>query len=115
MSTLSPSSPTRVYIAGPYSRPDPVYNTHMAIQAADELAMNAIVPYIPHLTLFWHYHSPKPYIWWLDYDMNWVDVCDAVLRLPGESEGADKEVEYARWVGKPVFNSVEEVVKWAMS
>lgn len=35
--------------------------------------------------------------------------CDAVLRLPGESSGADKDVEIAHELGLPVFRSLDEV------
>lgn len=35
--------------------------------------------------------------------------CDAVLRLPGESSGADKDVEIALERGLPVYRSLDEV------
>ena len=35
--------------------------------------------------------------------------CDAVLRLPGESAGADKDVEIARERGLPVYRSLDEI------
>jgi hypothetical protein len=35
--------------------------------------------------------------------------CDAVLRLPGESTGADKDVEIAEQLGLPVYRTLEEV------
>ena len=35
--------------------------------------------------------------------------CDAVLRIPGESRGADLECDLARRMGKPVYFSVEEL------
>nr|WP_314844600.1 DUF4406 domain-containing protein [uncultured Microbacterium sp.] len=35
--------------------------------------------------------------------------CDAVLRLAGESAGADKDVEIALERGLPVYRSVEEI------
>jgi hypothetical protein len=35
--------------------------------------------------------------------------CDAVLRLPGASAGADKDVEIARERGLPVYFSIDEV------
>jgi hypothetical protein len=36
--------------------------------------------------------------------------CDAVLRLPGESKGADQDVAIARERGLPVYHSIEELV-----
>lgn len=38
-----------------------------------------------------------------------LQYCDAVLRLPGESRGADQDVEIARGSGSPVFTSREEI------
>lgn len=35
--------------------------------------------------------------------------CDAVLRLPGQSRGADQDVEIARGRGIPVYHSLDEV------
>jgi len=35
--------------------------------------------------------------------------CDAVLRLPGESTGADNDVRIANARGIPVYHSIEEV------
>ena len=39
--------------------------------------------------------------------------CDAVLRLPGESRGADQDVAIARERGIPVYTSVEQVPGYA--
>lgn len=33
------------------------------------------------------------------------------LRLPGESSGADREEEFARKLGIPVFYSISELIK----
>lgn len=35
--------------------------------------------------------------------------CDAVLRLPGESKGADQDVRVARERGLPVYHRLEDV------
>lgn len=35
--------------------------------------------------------------------------CDAVLRLPGESRGADQDVAIAEGRGIPVFHAIEEI------
>ena len=36
-------------------------------------------------------------------------VCDAVLRLPGDSKGADQDVAIAQKRGIPVFHSLTEI------
>jgi hypothetical protein len=35
--------------------------------------------------------------------------CDAVLRLPGDSTGADQDVAIARERGLPVYSDVSEI------
>lgn len=103
----------RVYIAGPMSGSGAIAsNVRIAIQAADELMQAGFFPFVPHLTHFWHMISPKEYEEWLELDFGWLAVCNAVLRLPGESPGADREVDRATDLGIPVFYSVAEVVGW---
>lgn len=50
---------------------------------------------------------------WLTVDFEFIRRCDAVLRLPGESVGADAETAHASELGIPVFHSVGEVIAWA--
>jgi ABC-type sugar transport system substrate-binding protein len=38
-----------------------------------------------------------------------ADRCDAILRLPGDSAGADEELARFEAAGKPVFRSLAEV------
>lgn len=38
-----------------------------------------------------------------------LEICDAVLRISGESKGADLEVEKARQMGKNIYMSIDEV------
>ena len=38
-----------------------------------------------------------------------LEHCDAVLRLPGDSTGADQDVAIARRRGLPVYHRVEEI------
>lgn len=92
----------RVYIAGPDSQGDVALNVRAAIEAADAVAARHHCPYVPHLTHLWHLISPKPYEWWLEYDTLWLLQCDALFRLPGDSNGADQEVKLAELAGIPV-------------
>jgi nucleoside 2-deoxyribosyltransferase len=99
----------KVYVAGPYSKSDQVANVRAAIEAADRLADAGHSPYVPHLTMLWHLVSPKPYDAWIAHDLEWLATCDAVVRIPGDSPGADGEVAEAGRLGIPVFYSVEDV------
>jgi hypothetical protein len=99
-----------IYIAGPYSKGDPVINTGEAIKAGNLLAGIGYIPFIPHLTLFWHLIYPQEIEFWYEYDMAWLKKCDGLLRLPGESQGADREVATARIFGMPIYYSIQEVI-----
>lgn len=102
----------RVYVAGPYSVPDKVANTRVAIIAGNTLLDMGFVPFIPHLSHFWDFLCPQKYSVWLEYDLHWLRQCDAVLRLPGESKGADAEVAEAVRLNIPVFESISDLVAW---
>ena len=99
-----------VYIAAPYTLGDVAVNVRRAIQAADELVEAGFIPYVPHLTHFWHIFSPKPWNFWLELDLQFMLKCDCVLRLNGESKGADKEMEIAKKALIPVYYSIREIV-----
>ena len=104
-----------VYIAGPYTRGDPVTNTGDAIRMADILVSVGYIPFIPHLSLLWHLLRPHALDFWYEYDLAWLDKCDCLLRLSGESPGADKEVEYAITKQIPVYYSVDELIEGELS
>lgn len=67
--------------------------------------------FIPHLTHFWHKQIPHEYEFWMRQDFEWLKCCDAVLRLPGESSGADREVALALELGIPVYYSIFDIPK----
>ena len=105
----------KVYVAGPYSKGDVAINIRNAILVTNNLLDKGYVPYTPHLTHFWHLVTPRPYEEWLEYDNHWVPVCDALLRISGDSLGADKEIELAKSHNIPVFYSEEELDNWRES
>ena len=98
-----------VYIAAPYSNGNPAQNVHNVLKIADALIERGHIPFIPHLSYYWHLVSPKPLSFWYDYDNVFLRMCDCVLRADGKSEGADKEVELARKLGIPVFYDVCDI------
>lgn len=93
-----------IYIAGPYTNPDPVENTHKAVRFANHLLSSGMAyPLVPHLSMLWHTICPRPYEDWLEIDLAHMARCDGVIRLPGQSTGADDEVRIARERGMPVL------------
>lgn len=97
----------KVYVAGPYTKGDVALNVRRAIEVGDELYNAGFAPFIPHLTHFWHMLFPRPYEQWLSLDNQWVPLCDILLRLKGESSGADKEADLAISNSVPVVYEVE--------
>jgi hypothetical protein len=99
----------RIYVAGPYTSGDVAINVRKAYEAANRLADLGFAPFVPHATHFWHMLFPRLYEFWLNLDNEFLPCCAAVLRLPGSSTGADKEVELAQRLGIPVFAEIEEL------
>jgi hypothetical protein len=107
-----------IYVAGPYTKGDVAVNVRRNIEVADALASAGFVPFVPLLTHFWHLVVPHPYEFWLEQDAAWVERCCALVRTPGESSGADKEVVLAESIKRPVYSyegafSIEDFKKWA--
>ncbi len=96
----------KVYVAGPYTHGDCAANVANAIAVGDWLARHGFVPFVPHLTHLWHLILPHPVEFWYDYDNEWLPDCNVLLRLDGESVGADAEVKLAQQLGKPVYFGV---------
>lgn len=101
----------KVFVSSPYTIGDTALNVKTQIDAGNELINLGFAPFLPLLSHFQHMAHPQPYEKWLQLDMQWLYVCDCVLRLPGESSGADKEVEMAELLDIPVYYSIEELVK----
>ena len=102
-----------VYIASPYSIGDKLTNVKKSLEIANILMDKGFIPYAPLLNHFQNEMFPRPEIDWLVFDINWISKCDALLRLPGRSSGADQEINVANMIRKPVFYSIEELVKWS--
>lgn len=86
----------RVYVAGPITKGDRKQNIHNAIDAADRLLVAGHIPFVPHLCHWWNKRHRHDYEYWLNWDFEWLRQCEALVRIPGESAGADREVEFAR-------------------
>ena len=97
-----------VYIAAPYTS-NPEQNVKRALEAADILVKLGYIAFVPHLFHQWHGLSPKPYDKWMEMGAAFLERCDSVLRLPGESPGADEEVRMAQDLDKPVYFGLDDV------
>jgi hypothetical protein len=105
-----------IYIAGPYTNGDTILNIRRAITVADRLVDMGHTPFIPHMTYAWHMVSPHTDInFWYEYDLKWLEKCDALFRIIGDSHGADQEVLKATLLGLPVFMNFNDIVRWEQS
>lgn len=102
-----------VYVAGPYTQGNIEDNVQKAIDAGEKIALLGAIPCIPHLDHWWHLRYQHDYEFWLRQGMYWLQMCDALFCLPGESEGAEGEVQYAvEYLEIPVFYNMEDLKQW---
>jgi hypothetical protein len=90
-----------VYVAGPISS-DVFEGVHRGFAAGKQMFEDGMAPFIPHADAFWFLGEGN---WnaYLEYDLEYVSVSDAVFRLAGASKGADLECDIAVSLGIPVF------------
>lgn len=103
-----------VYLAGPCTVLAIGSSSHLlnAVSVADKLLDCGFTPLVPNaLTHIWQMIAFRDRATWLAYAAQLMRRCDAVLRLEGESEGADREVELARELGIPVYDSVTQMAE----
>lgn len=102
----------KVYIASPYTLGDVGVNVRNSLETFNALMDLGFVPFSPLLSHFCHIYQPRHYDEWLTWCLEWVKVCDVLLRLPGESAGADREVELAEELEIPVCHNIEQLVAY---
>lgn len=99
----------RVYIASPYTLGDQQENVDRKINMTAYLIDNGFFPFAPLLCHYIDQKHPKAYETWINWCNVWLPQCNAVLKLPGASKGADLEVELAISKNIPVFYDVEDL------
>jgi len=102
----------KVYIASPYTKGDTAINVKRQLDCVDELMTLGYAPFAPLYSHFQHMAHPRPYTDWVEIDLIWVGACDVVLRLEGDSSGADGEVAFAKENGIHVVYSIEELEEY---
>lgn len=104
----------RVYIAAPYTKPDPAINTRNAIAAGERVLQETTdwLPFVPHLFHLWHLIHPHPYNFWMDMDHNWLKACHAIVMVGDMSEGVKEDLNKASDMALPVFLTLDEFIEW---
>jgi hypothetical protein len=94
----------RVYISGPITKGNRNEHFFRACELERALMLCGYAPLNPmrSIVLPFAWQDDMPHDLWLAVDLAWVDVCDAVVRLTGDSKGADEECTYAVERGIPV-------------
>jgi hypothetical protein len=110
---VSIARPT-LYISGPLTGPPtgPYATVHDACVFFKEAFAAGWLPFLPHINVLaemvvGELVAGKGQEGWMAYDLDWVTRCDALVRLPGVSPGADREVAQAQKYGIPVFTPMQ--------
>jgi hypothetical protein len=109
-----------IYIAAPYSNgtldsgltPEEIINQNVeeSMRIGDKLMDAGFSVFLGNLYHFWHKGSPRSYEAWFDIIVAHLPTSSAVLRIPGKSSGADREVAMANELGIPVFYDIESLM-----
>lgn len=98
-----------IYLACPMTIGGFDFNTRKCLEIADRLMVKGYCPIPPVLSFLWGVYSPKSHEDWLQHDFSLIRVSDGVLRIKGDSEGADREMDFAVRHDVPVFLSEYEL------
>ena len=101
----------RVFIASPYTGEHAEKYVDRSIAIGNELIDKGFNPFIPLLFHYLELKVPRSHEKWMEITTSWLAQCDALIRLSGESRGADLEVKLAEGMGIPWFHSVDELVE----
>lgn len=101
----------KVYIASPYTVGDQIINVRTQMLVFEALHSCGMMPFAPLWGAVQNLFFPLSWAEWLVWCTTWVKSCDCLLRLPGESKGADEECVVAEKAGIPVFYSLEDLKK----
>ena len=93
-----------VYLACPYSIGNKEENVRNSIYMAGQLTKLGFCVYNPLLN---HYAVQRTYEELLTDDMRFLANCQALYRMPGDSRGADREVDFAAKMDIPVFMDLD--------
>jgi len=109
------------YIAGPFTATDDT-KVELNIRAAEDAARRVISStelvacLVPHSIGRYFKQGPGSPDFWYRATMEMCERCDCILMVPGWEQSSGSVRERARMVelGRPVFTSVEDLVRWAV-
>lgn len=93
-----------IYLAGPMGAGPRLDSVRRGIEDAGRLRAAGFAVFAPHRSALDELVcGPSDYEAWMREDFEWIARCDVLVRMPGESPGADREVAHAQSLGLPVF------------
>jgi len=102
----------KVYVSGPYTNGDRAKNIERADAAGRAVLKMGAIPFVPHtMTKDWEKDPDFVYRDFLNFDLEWLRLCDAILMLEDweHSPGAKVEREEAGRLGLLIFHSLDEL------
>ncbi len=101
----------KVFIASPYRTGDMSSNIRLQSDIYSGLMDLGFAPYGSIVSsLSQHIAHPKPHEEWVKIENEFISVCNCVLRVGGESKGADECVNYAKSLKKEIFYSINDLI-----
>lgn len=101
-----------VFISSPYTEGNVATNVGIQIDVFNDLMNNDFTPFAPLLAHFIQLVHPHEYNEWINLCYRWIDKSDCILRIKGESKGADKEVLYAESKFKRIFYDIDDLINY---
>jgi len=104
----------KIYLSGPITKGDRDHNFRQAAVAQRTLLREGFAVLNPMLSMKLPGCWEIPHEVWVASDLPWVACACAVLRLPGESKGAEIECKFADGRGIPVFDDMTVLIEHFM-
>lgn len=104
----------RVYIAAPYSNGYLLDNLRNAFAAGEEIIRSGGNPYVPHQSALHDLLFTHPPDFWYNFDLVWLEVCDALFRVRGYSPGSDNEEKFCIEHDIPIFYNYNDFTNWLL-
>lgn len=97
-----------IYLSGPMTLGHQFDNVREAMRHATLLREAGHAVILPQLNYWWEMVFPGDLETYMSMDLALLERADVVVRIPGESQGADREVAHASLYGIPTFIGTAE-------
>jgi len=102
----------KIFISSPYTKGDVNRNVRVQMDAFNALIGLGFTPMAPLHLHFQDLIHPLKYEQCITWCLDWIEACDLLLRFPGESSGADREMAHAHKLKVPIIANRYELSVW---